>query len=111
MAERDDPIRLIYTTFASAQDAETCGGALVEQGVAACVNILPEMVSVYAWQGEIRRDREAVMIVKTRAGRLADTLSALEQTHPYETPALIVLTPESVNAPYADWLRQQTGAD
>lgn len=108
MTNTNDPIRLIYTTFATLADAEACGSALVERRLAACVNILPQMVSIYEWQGRLSREQEVVMIVKTRAGRLDAALAALRDLHPYETPALITLAPEDVNDPYADWLRRQT---
>ncbi|WP_436636988.1 divalent-cation tolerance protein CutA [Microbaculum sp. FT89] len=110
MADRTEPIRLIYTTFGTLEDAEHCGGALVERRLAACVNILPRMVSIYEWQGELSRDDEVVMLVKTRAGRLAAALEALAELHPYEVPAMITLAPEAVNVPYADWLRGQTAS-
>lgn len=106
----EDPIRLIYTTFASQSDAERCGGDLVERRLAGCVNILPQMVSIYEWKDTLSRENEAVMIVKTRAGRLEAALAALKDIHPYETPALIVLAPEVVDASFADWLRRQTTA-
>jgi len=108
MTPETDAIRLIYTTFSSTADAQRCGGALVQRGLAACVNILPGMVSIYEWEGELGRDEEVVMIVKTRAGRLDAALAALEDVHPYDTPALITLAPEAVNGPYADWLRAAT---
>jgi periplasmic divalent cation tolerance protein len=104
----DDPIRLIYTTFATLEDAERCSRALVERRLVACANILPEMVSIYAWKGEIGREDEVVAILKTRRGRLEDAVAALTELHPYETPVLMTLAPEDVNEDYAGWLRTQT---
>jgi periplasmic divalent cation tolerance protein len=109
MNAKSDAIVLIYSTFASVEDAERCGGALVEQRLAACVNILPAMVSIYEWNGKLGRDEEAVMIVKTRAAVVAETRAELARLHPYDTPAILTLATEDVNTPYASWLRQQTG--
>ncbi len=108
MTDNADPILLIYSTFATLEEAKACGQALVERRLAACVNILPGMVSVYEWQGALDSDEEVVMIVKTRAGIVEETRSALAAIHPYDTPAILTLATEDVNAPYAGWLREQT---
>lgn len=109
MSDDADPILLIYTTFGTLSDAETAGRALVERRLAACVNILPAMVSIYQWQGALERDEEVVMIVKTRRAIVEETRKALAAAHPYETPAIVTLPTAEVNVPYADWLREQTG--
>jgi periplasmic divalent cation tolerance protein len=106
----DDPIRLIYSTFGSLDAAEKAGRALVERRLAACVNILPGMVSIYEWQGALDRDEEVVMITKTRAAIVDEARRALAEIHPYETPAILTLATEHVSAPYAAWLREQTAA-
>ncbi len=64
---------LVYTTYPSLVEAEAAGRAIVEKRLAACVNILPGMVSHYRWEGKVERGEEAVMIVKTRA-TLADAV-------------------------------------
>lgn len=108
MREKTDPIMLIYTTFENAVDAERCGRSLVEGRFAACVNILPGMISIYEWEGTPGRDEEVVMIVKTRAGMIDAARSELARLHPYDTPAILTLATEDVNPAYADWLRKQT---
>ena len=65
----------VYTTYPSVVEAETAGNTLVTAGLAACVNILPGMISVYRWQGAVERAQEAVMIIKTRAS-LSETVRA-----------------------------------
>jgi periplasmic divalent cation tolerance protein len=103
----DDPV-LVYTTWPSAAEAEAAGRALVRQRLAACVNILPGMVSIYAWQGAVERAEEAVMILKTRralAGRLSEAVRA---RHPYDVPAILVLPTLSVDADYAAWIAAET---
>jgi periplasmic divalent cation tolerance protein len=98
----------VYTTYPSAVEAEKVGRALIEQALAACVNILPGMVSLYRWEGAIERGEEAVMIIKTRAS-LAETVSAaVKEIHPYATPAILVIPLESVDAEYFGWMMAET---
>jgi periplasmic divalent cation tolerance protein len=99
----------VYTTFPSVVEAEKAGNALVAARLAACVNILPGMISVYRWQGVVERGEEVVMIVKTRAS-LAETVRAsVKATHPYDTPAIVVLPVESVDERYFAWILDATG--
>jgi periplasmic divalent cation tolerance protein len=99
---------LIYTTWPALADAEVAGRALVERKLAACVNILPGMISHYRWEGKVERAEEAVMIVKTRVS-LADAVSdAVKELHSYDTPAILVLTLESVEKSYLAWLLAET---
>ena len=98
----------VYTTWPTTVEAETAGRALVERRLAACVNILPGMISLYRWEGEVERGEEAVMIVKTRAS-LADAVSdAVKELHTYDTPAILVLPLESVEKTYLAWLLAET---
>ena len=76
----------VYTTWPSVVEAEKAGRAVVEAGLAACVNILPGMISHYRWQGAVERAEEAVMIVKTRASLAERVRAAIKDTHPYDTP-------------------------
>jgi len=105
----DDPV-LVYTTWPSAAEAEAAGRALVEQRLAACVNILPGMVSIYAWQGAVERADEAVMIVKTRQALAGQAAEAVRARHPYAVPAILVLPTLSVDADYAAWIAAETAA-
>ena len=98
----------VYTTWPTVPEAEEAGRTLVERHLAACVNILPGMISHYRWQGEVERGEEAVMIIKTRAS-LADQVSdAVKELHSYETPAIVVLPVESVEKTYLAWLLEGT---
>lgn len=107
MQENDKPV-LVYTTFPSGEVAETVGRQLVEQRLAACVNILPGMTSIYRWQGKIERDSEVVMIIKTRASLAEAVMGAVKARHPYANPALLVLPVEAGGALYVDWLFAET---
>lgn len=99
----------VYTTYPSLVEAEKAGRALVEGRLAACVNILPGMVSVYRWQGAVERADEVVMIVKTRASLAEQVRGGVKATHPYDTPAFAVLPLESVDERYFSWILAQTG--
>lgn len=107
MQENDKAV-LVYTTFPSLEAAETEGAALVDAGLAACVNILPAMVSIYLWKGTRHRDAEVVMIVKTRRGLAERVIEETRRRHPYENPALLILSVEGGSAPYIDWILAQT---
>jgi periplasmic divalent cation tolerance protein len=95
---------LVYTTWPSIVEAENAGRTIVEKRLAACVNILPGMVSHYWWEGQIERAEEAVMLVKTRAALAEDVRQAVKELHTYDTPAIMVLPAESVDAEYFRWI-------
>jgi periplasmic divalent cation tolerance protein len=103
----DKPV-LIYATYPDAETAEDEGRALVEEGLAACVNILPGMVSVYRWEGAVERGQECVVIIKTRAGLADRAIAAARARHPYTTPAFVVLPVEGGLAAYLDWIVAMT---
>ena len=106
--QANDEVVLIYTTFPDAAAAETVGGSLVDRGLAACVNILAGMTSIYVWQGERHRDSEVVMIIKTRAELAERVIEEARKLHPYDNPALLVLPVDGGSAAFLDWIRQQT---
>ena len=99
---------LVYTTYPSIVEAEAAGRKIVERRLAACVNILPGMVSHYWWQGKVERGEEVVMIVKTRAALADAVAAAVKEMHSYATPAILVLTVEHVDPAYHAWIVQET---
>ena len=101
---------LVYTTYPSIVEAERAGRSIVEQRLAACVNILPGMVSHYWWQGAVERGEEVVMIIKTRASLAERVSAAVKADHSYTTPAILVLPVEQVDAAYLGWLMAETEA-
>lgn len=103
-----DKVVLIYSTFPAQEAAEATGGGLVDRGLAACVNIIPGMTAIYVWQGQRQRDTEIVMIVKTRASLAGIVMEEMRRTHPYQTPALVVLPVEGGSGPFLDWVMAQT---
>jgi periplasmic divalent cation tolerance protein len=100
----------VYTTHPSLVEAEKVGRAIVERRLAACVNILPGMVSHYWWQGTLERAEEVVMIIKTRASLAEPVRAAVKEMHSYTTPAILVLPIESVDQGYLSWILAETEA-
>jgi periplasmic divalent cation tolerance protein len=95
---------LVYTTWPSIVEAEAAGRTIVEKRLAACVNILPGMISHYWWEGKIERADEVVMFIKTRAA-LADRVgAAVRELHTYTTPAIMVLPIERLDPAYHQWI-------
>lgn len=98
----------VYTTYPALVEAERAGRMLVERRLAACVNILPGMISHYWWQGQIERGEEVVMIVKTRATCAEEVRQAVKENHSYTTPAIVVLPVEGGDPAYLGWLLAET---
>jgi periplasmic divalent cation tolerance protein len=101
---------VLYTTFPTEKDAEKVGQELVEEKLAACVNIFPGMVSIYRWEDAVEKGSEVAMLIKTRKELEPQVLQALAAKHPYTVPALIVFEPSRVVASYLNWLRDQTAS-
>lgn len=104
-----DELIWVYMTAASPEEAERIGTALVEARLAACVNILPGMRSIYRWQGKVERASETVLVAKTRAMLLPDLTERVQALHSYDCPCVIALPIEGGSAAYLDWLRAESG--
>ncbi len=102
-------LRFVYTTLGSREEASVLAETLVSAQLAACVNIVGPMISVYQWQGEIENDEEFALWIKTTALRIEDTLAALADAHPYDTPAIAVFDAEPHGDDYRNWLTASTG--
>ncbi len=98
----------VYTTYPSLVEAERIGKAVLERRLAACVNILPGMISYYWWEGAIERGEEVVMIIKTRASLAESVRAAVKEMHSYTTPAILILPIEGGEPGYLAWLMRET---
>ncbi|HMF23704.1 MAG TPA: divalent-cation tolerance protein CutA [Pseudolabrys sp.] len=107
-AQRVERAVLVYTTWPSIVEAERAGRAILERRLAACVNIVPGMISHYWWEGKIERAEEVVMIVKTRAARADGVRAAVKELHAYTTPSIMVLPVEEVDPDYHAWIIRET---
>jgi periplasmic divalent cation tolerance protein len=103
LEEMSEPL-VVLTTVARAEDAESIAREMVERRLAACVNVLPPMTSVYRWQGEVTRAPEHLLLMKTRQDRFEALRARLVEIHPYETPEVIALPVAAGHAPYLRWI-------
>ncbi len=97
---------VVLCSIGSADDAEHLARALVERRLAACVNVVPGVVSLYRWKGRVERDEERLLVIKTRAERFEELRDALVALHPYELPELIALPVSAGHEPYLAWLNE-----
>lgn len=102
---------LALTTLPLDQDADAFARALVGERLAACVNILPEMQSIYRWQGEVEQERERQVIIKTTQRRLAALWDRIRELHNYDVPEFVVLPIIDGNDVYLRWIEESTGGD
>ncbi|KAK6032991.1 divalent-cation tolerance protein CutA family protein [Ostertagia ostertagi] len=101
-------IRVVYVTAPSKEVALKIAKVAVERKVAACVNIIPGVTSVYEWQGQLHEDSEVVMIMKTRDTLVEDLHKVVIENHTYDVPAFVSLATDAESFPYAQWLLEQT---
>ena len=95
---------VVLMTAASAEEAMRIAEVLVDKKLAACVQVLPEMHSIYLWKGEVERAREVLMIAKTTMAKFEDLQSQLRAIHSYETPEIIALPIVAGSEDYLKWL-------
>ena len=95
---------LVLTTVAKKSDASRLATALVREGLAACVNILSPVESLYTWKGKIQSEREWILLMKTTAGVYPLLETRLKRIHPYECPEVIGIGIDRIEKSYAKWL-------
>jgi periplasmic divalent cation tolerance protein len=98
--------RIVLSTCGSIREARTIAHALIERRLAACVNIVAPIESVYRWQGKVETATEWLLVIKTRADRFAGLRDALHELHSYQTPECIALPIEDGSAAYLEWIGQ-----
>ena len=99
----DDAI-VVFMTAANGEEATRLAEMLVGAHLAACVQILPEMESVYRWQGKIERQSEVLLIAKTTRGKFDDLEREVRALHSYDTPEIVAVPIVIGSAPYLEWL-------
>lgn len=104
MAQTQQPsVSIVLTTLGADTDAAAIARTLVDERLAACVNILPVMTSVYRWKGTVEHDREQQIVIKTATDRVAALQARLRELHPYELPEFLVLDAGGSDA-YLAWV-------
>jgi periplasmic divalent cation tolerance protein len=102
-------IVLVLTTVATLEAAETIGRTLVEERLAACVNVLAPMISIYRWHGAVERDEERQLVIKTTRQQAAAVQARVAALHPYELPELLVVPVAGGGDAYLQWVKAETG--
>jgi periplasmic divalent cation tolerance protein len=104
-------LALVYCPCPDLDVAKRLGHGLLDAGLAGCINIFPEMLSLYTWKGDREEARETVLIAKTTLGAAGQAREFIEREHPYELPAILVLELRDVNAGYREWLLEGMKAE
>ena len=100
--------RLVLTTVPDGAVARDLARSLIEGRLAACVQCIPGVTSVYRWEGEMEEAQEVLLIIKTRRAHLKAVEAHLDREHPYDVPEFVVLGPESMGEAYLAWLMAET---
>jgi periplasmic divalent cation tolerance protein len=100
--------RIVLSTAGSEQEARKIAHILVKRRLAACVNIVPQIQSIYRWKGEIESAQEWLLLIKTRADKFPAVRDAIGELHSYEVPECIVVAIEDGSLRYLQWLEQAT---
>jgi periplasmic divalent cation tolerance protein len=104
------PHIIVLITVPSAEVGQTVADALLAQRLAACVNIVPAIRSLYLWQGQVADDQESLLIVKSRAALFEQLAAVVRAVHPYEVPEIIALPIVLGSPTYLQWLDNETSA-
>ncbi|RPJ72872.1 MAG: divalent-cation tolerance protein CutA [Desulfobacteraceae bacterium] len=97
-------IRFVYMTTANPEEAQAIGRELVTARLAACVNIIPQMSSIYLWDGKLQQDAETVLIAKTTAERVPELIARVKSLHGYTCPCIVSLAIAEGYPPFLAWV-------
>ena len=95
---------IVLTTTANLAEAEDLAQKIIEAKLAACVQVLPHIISFYSWENSIQKDSEFLLIIKTLSDKYSKLEKFIQVNHSYETPEIVALQPEKVSASYLKWL-------
>ena len=97
-------VNFVYMTAGSGDEARSIGKALVEAKLAACVNIIDPMHSIYMWEGKLQEDTEVVMIAKTTDGKVGKLIETVKSLHSYDCPCILAMPVHAGNQAFLDWI-------
>ncbi|MDE0163643.1 MAG: divalent-cation tolerance protein CutA [Bryobacterales bacterium] len=98
---------IVYTTCGNITEAESIARNLIDNRLAACVNVVPGLLSYYRWQGKVENDTELLLMIKTAGSLIDEVRNALETLHSYDLPEMIVLPIIGGSPNYLEWLEQE----
>lgn len=101
-------VRFLYVTVPNREEALTLAHRLVQERLVACGNVLGSLTSVYEWKGQLEQSDEVVLLLKTRAELVGETMRRVAELHSYECPCIAELPLGAVHDPFAAWIRSQT---
>lgn len=104
-----EQVLLVYVTVPDGDVAERVARTVVEERLAACVNVVPGIRSFYRWQGRIEEDGEKLLLMKTQARLFHALRQRVVELHPYEVPCITALPVVDGHGPYLSWVREETG--
>jgi periplasmic divalent cation tolerance protein len=110
MSSTTRPAAIVLSTIGADADVDAIARTLVDERLAACVNVLPAMDSFYRWKGQVQHDRERQLVIKTAPNLLASLEARLRALHPYELPEFLVLTADG-SAAYLSWVAESVRTD
>lgn len=97
---------IVLVTHPDLEEAQKLGKTLVERHLVACSNTLPNLSSAYRWDGQVQQEQECLMILKTQSHRIDELEKTIQDLHPYETPAFVVVEATRVAKSYGEWLEE-----
>ena len=100
---------IILTTASAVEEGQSIANTLVEKQLAACVNIIPNISSVYRWEGQIQSESEVLLLIKTTKDLEAEVYREVQNVHSYDTPELITLPITNGSKKYLDWMTNAVG--
>lgn len=101
---------VVFVTAGAIGEARRIADHLVETRLAACVQVLPEIESVYRWNGEVQREKEVLVLAKTTADKFAELEKSVRSIHSYETPEIVAVPVSAISEPYRLWLIESVSA-
>lgn len=103
--------QFIYITTDGPEEARTIGKALIESRLAACVNIIDGMRSLYWWEGKVEEGNETVLIAKTQSGKVEELTQKVKSLHGYSVPCVVALPIQGGNPDFLKWIEKETGIE
>lgn len=101
-------MNLIYVTTSDEKKAMVIGEMIVEERLAACANVISDMKSIYWWKGNLEKDNESILILKTIDNNVNDIINRIKEIHSYDNPCIIAIPVSNVSDSYLEWINDET---